>query len=81
MFLRISALNGRRYLQIAHSYRDGKRTKQRLVATLGRFEQTRYCHVKALLKDWVRMDRAPGIIAEIKGGEPYGSSKRVPPAP
>lgn len=53
-------------MQILHSYWNGQESKQRMIATLGQYDEARYRQIKTLLKDWVRMDRAPVIIAEIK---------------
>jgi len=66
MFLKISAHSDYRYMQIVHSYRDGQNIKHKTIATLGQYDEAQYRQVKTLLKDWVRMDRAPAIIAEIK---------------
>jgi len=53
-------------MKIVHSYRDGQNIKHRMIAKLGRFDETRYREVKEHLKDWVRMDRALIVISEIK---------------
>jgi len=66
MFIRVSILKNRKYMQIFHSYWDGQKNKPRMIAKLGQYDEARYGQVKTLLKDWVRMDRAPAIIAEIK---------------
>lgn len=38
MFFRLKGTADRKYLQIAESYRDGKKVRQRIVATLGRLD-------------------------------------------
>ena len=38
MFFRLKGTANRKYLQIAESYREGKRVRQRIVATLGRLD-------------------------------------------
>ena len=38
MFFRVKGNGKREYLQIAESYRDGERVRQRIVATLGRLD-------------------------------------------
>ena len=38
MFFRVKGNGEREYLQIAESYRDGERVRQRIVATLGRLD-------------------------------------------
>jgi hypothetical protein len=36
MFFRVKPAGSYRYLQIAHSVRDGKKVRQQVIATLGR---------------------------------------------
>ena len=36
MFFRVTRTGGYSYIQIAESYRDGKKVRQRILATLGR---------------------------------------------
>jgi hypothetical protein len=38
MFFRVKGTAHRKYLQIAESYREGKRVRQRIVVTLGRLD-------------------------------------------
>jgi hypothetical protein len=38
MFFRVKGAGGRQYLQIAESYREGARVRQRVIATLGRLD-------------------------------------------
>ena len=38
MFFRVKPAGSYRYLQIAHSVRDGKKVRQQVIATLGRLD-------------------------------------------
>ena len=39
MFVRVKRSGNYKYLQIVHTYREGKKVKQRVVSTLGRLDQ------------------------------------------
>jgi transposase len=55
MFTRISRSGGRSYLQLVESFRENGKVKQRMVASLGRLDETK---VKALISD---LERSIGI--------------------
>ena len=65
MFTRISRSGGRSYLQLVESFRENGKVKQRMVASLGRLEETK---VKALISD---LERSIGI-------KPLTLNKSVP---
>jgi transposase len=64
MFTRISRSGGRSYLQLVESFRDGDKVKQRLVASLGRLEETK---VKSLIAS---LERSIGQSTERTKLEP-----------
>ena len=39
MFFRIKTVGSHQYLQIVHSVREGKKVRQRVLGTLGRFDE------------------------------------------
>jgi hypothetical protein len=39
MFFRVKGTASRKYLQIAESFREGSKVRQRVIATLGRFDR------------------------------------------
>jgi hypothetical protein len=39
MFFRIKIVGSHQYLQIVHSVREGKKVRQRVLGTLGRFDE------------------------------------------
>ena len=39
MFVRVKKSGDYKYLQIVHTYRDGKKVKQRVISTLGRLDK------------------------------------------
>ena len=55
MFTRISRSGGRSYLQLVESFRENGKVKQRMVASLGRLDETK---VKALISD---LERSIGV--------------------
>ena len=67
MFTRISRSGGRSYLQLVESFREGDKVKQRLVASLGRFDETK---VKSLISSLERSigrvpDSAPSEVPAV----------------
>ena len=65
MFTRISRSGGRSYLQLVESFRENGKVKQRMVASLGRLDETK---VKALISD---LERSIGV-------KPVALNKSVP---
>ena len=58
MFTRISRSGGRSYLQLVEYFREGDKVKQRLVASLGRFDETK---VKSLIAS---LERSIGRVPD-----------------
>jgi len=66
MFLRINSSGKYRYIQILHNYREGGKSRHKIITPLGLYEKERYQMIKDNLKDWKRMSRADTIISELK---------------
>ena len=50
MFARVITSKGNQYLNIITTYREGKKTKQRVVANLGRIDELNQCSIENLAK-------------------------------
>jgi hypothetical protein len=64
MFVRVKGKEPNRYLQIVESRREGKRTLQRVVATLGRVDELADGGVDALLTS---LSRFAGRVQVLEG--------------
>ncbi len=70
MFIRKKSSGGRSYLQIVESYRDAGRVKQRVVATLGRYEEFLDSgKLDGLLASGAKFSRTLSVIGSHKRGE------------
>ena len=69
MFFRVTRTGGYAYIQIAESYRDGKKVRQRILATLGRADILQSTgQMERLLRSGMRFaDRLAVIDAHAKG--------------
>src|SRR5919205_1583550 len=69
MFFRIKPSGERRYLQIVENTRDGARTRQRVLATLGRVEDVEADgKLEALLRSGARFCETALLISGLQGG-------------
>jgi hypothetical protein len=69
MFFRIKPSGGRRYLQIVENTRDGARTVQRVLATLGRVEDLEADgKLDALLRSGARFSETALLISSLQAG-------------
>ena len=50
MFVRAKKSGNYKYLQIVHTYREGKKVKQRVVSTLGRLDKLQKKMISKVLK-------------------------------
>ena len=64
MFVRVKGKEPNRYLQIVENRREGKRTLQRVVATLGRVDELAGDGVDALL---ISLSRFAGRVQVLEG--------------
>src|SRR5947199_6211419 len=69
MFFRIKPSGARRYLQIVENTRDGARTRQRVLATLGRVEDLEADgRLDALLRSGARFSDTALLISSLQAG-------------
>jgi hypothetical protein len=69
MFFRIKPSGGRRYLQIVQNTREGQRTVQRVLATLGRVEDLQADgKLDVLLRSGARFSEAGKLLASLDAG-------------
>jgi transposase len=79
MFLRVKKTSGREYLQIAESYRDGGKVRQRVIATIGRTDElVARGQIDQLLRSLAKYsDRALLLLSG--AGDPQAEVKKVGP--
>ena len=78
MFVRVKGKEPNRYLQIVENRREGKRTLQRVVATLGRVDELAGGGVDALL---ISLSRFAGRVQVLEGyrqGDPLMKKSESP---
>ena len=82
MYFRTKTTEGRRYLQIVESYRDGARVRQRVVATLGRLEALQESgQLEALLRSGARFARQAMVLDAARQGTVEEAARRGIGAP
>jgi hypothetical protein len=70
MFFRVKGNGDREYLQIAESYRDGARVRQRIVATLGRLDVLQASgQLERLLRSGLRFSKRLRVLDAHAAGE------------
>ena len=70
MFFRLKGTANRKYLQIAESYREGKRVRQRIVATLGRLDVLQQSgELDRLLRSGLRFSKKIRVLDAHAAGE------------
>ena len=70
MFFRLKGTAKRKYLQIAESYREGKRVRQRIVATLGRLDVLQQSgELDRLLRSGLRFSKKIRVLDAHAAGE------------
>jgi hypothetical protein len=70
MFFRVKGNGKREYLQIAESYRDGERVRQRIVATLGRLDVLQASgQLERLLRSGLRFSERLRVLDAHAAGE------------
>src|SRR6516162_2349999 len=82
MFFRTKTAGPRTYLQVVENRWEGGRSRQRVVATLGRLDQLQQSgQLDALLASGARLARAVLLLAEhAKGQLPTITARRIGPA-
>ncbi|AFV10324.1 hypothetical protein Tph_c00750 [Thermacetogenium phaeum DSM 12270] len=67
MFIRIVRVRDLRYMQIAHNYYvSGGYPRQRVISSLGRYDEDRYRQIQDILRDMQKLKRMQEVIDEIK---------------
>ena len=70
MFFRIKTVGSHQYLQIVHSVREGKKVRQRVLGTLGRFDELQASgRLDALMRSGLRHCENFAVIDAHKAGE------------
>jgi Transposase DDE domain len=70
MFFRIKSVGSHQYLQIVHSVREGKKVRQRVLGTLGRFDELKASgRLDALMRSGLRHCENFAVIDAHKAGE------------
>src|SRR6266436_7450198 len=70
MFFRIKTVGSHQYLQIVHSVREGKKVRQRVLGTLGRFDELKASgRLDALMRSGLRYCENFAVIDAHKAGE------------
>ena len=70
MFFRVKGTAERKYLQIAESYRDGKKVRQRIIATLGRLDALQQSgQLDRLLRSGLRFSEKLRVLDAHAAGE------------
>ena len=70
MFFRIKTVGSHQYLQIVHSVREGKKVRQRVLGTLGRFDELKASgRLDALMRSGLRHCENFAVIDAHKAGE------------
>ncbi len=70
MFFRIKTVGSHQYLQIVHSVREGKKVRQRVLGTLGRFDELKASgRLDALMRSGLRHCEKFAVIDAHKAGE------------
>ena len=82
MFFRTKSSGTRSYLQIVENRWEGRRSRQRVVATLGRLDQLQQTgQLDALLASGARFARAVLVLsAHSQGRRPVVHNRRIGPA-
>ena len=82
MFFRVKASADRRYLQIVENTRDGAKTRQTVLATLGRAEELEASgKLDALLRSGARLCETAMVLSGLKDGTLEAVSTRRIGAP
>jgi hypothetical protein len=70
MFFRIKTVGSHQYLQIVHSVREGKKVRQRVLGTLGRFDELKASgRLDALMRSGLRHCEDFAVIDAHNAGE------------
>ncbi|PNR96797.1 hypothetical protein [Petrotoga sp. 9PWA.NaAc.5.4] len=69
MFVRTNKSGNNRYMNIVESYREKGSVKQRVLWSLGKYEEKRYKEIKENIKEWEKIEGAdesasPPVIGE-----------------
>lgn len=82
MFFRVKVSGGRRYLQIVENARDGAKTRQTVIATLGRVEALEASgKLDALLRSGARLCETAMLVSSLRQGTLDGATARRIGAP
>jgi len=66
MFARIKRVSAYEYLQIVETYRRNGKVKQRMLASLGRYEGDRYEAVRQAIGDWQPLERGKAVLSDLE---------------
>ena len=82
MFVRIKPSGPRSYLQVVENKRDGKKTRQRVIATLGRLDRLEaQGDIDSLAKSLARFSKKVRIVEGHRSGRlSAGAMRRIGPA-
>jgi hypothetical protein len=70
MFFRIKTAGSQQYLQIVHSVRDGKKVRQQVLGTLGRFDELKASgRLEALIRSGLRHCENFAVVDAHTAGE------------
>lgn len=74
MFVRRVRVGKRWYMQVAESYWNEGKPRQRILASLGRYDERRFREAKRLVRELVPLEQAQVIIEELEeaSGPPQG---------
>lgn len=82
MFFRVKVSGGRRYLQIVENARDGAKTRQTVITTLGRVEALEASgKLDALLRSGARLCETAMLVSGLRAGTLDGATARRIGAP
>lgn len=79
MFLRVKKTSGREYLQIAESYRESGKVRQRVIATIGRMDELAGCgKIDQLLRSLAKYSKR-ALLLLAGTSDPQAEVKKVGP--
>jgi len=64
MFVRVVKGYGNKYMQVVESYRHNSTSKQRVLWSLGLYDQDIHQQVKQNISDWKKLKRASVVLKE-----------------
>ena len=82
MFVRVKPSGNRKYLQVAESFRDGRKVRQKIICTLGRLDKLQAeGNIDGLMKSLARFSKQVRIVEGHRSGRlSAGAMRRIGPA-